>query len=272
MPVTEIDGIEIFYEELGEGEPVVLLNGILMTTRSWALQTRCLATRYRCILHDFRGQLRSGKPPGPYRLERHVADLLELLDRLEVDRAHLIGTSYGGEIGLLFALTHPERVRSLAAISCVSRVDPSLREKVHRWAEAARSRPEQVYDVSLPDNFSQRFRREHPEVIELGRRRLAECPPEFFEALAWLVEAFATLDVTGRLPEITVPTLVLCGGEDELKPPSSSRVIARGIPGAELLVIPEAGHAVVLERPEEVNTALLGFLAKHARDPERATG
>lgn len=263
MPVAQLNGTEIFHEVLGTGEPVVLLNGIMMTTGSWALQTRRLAERYRCVLHDFRGQLRSGKPAGPYRLEEHVDDLAALMDELGIGRAHLVGTSYGGEVGLLFSLAHPERVQSLAVASSVSHVEPLLRQQVRVWADTARHAPERLYDVTAPHNFSNRFLSTRADALEQGRARLAAYPAEFFPAFAELVDAFAALDVTGRLPEITAPTLVLCGEEDALKPPAYSRIIAERIAGAEILLVPGAGHAVVIEEAETVNTALLGFLAKH---------
>jgi pimeloyl-ACP methyl ester carboxylesterase len=101
-------------------------------------------------------------------------------------------------------------------------------------------------------------------VLQQGRERLNACPADFFEAFAGLVEAFAELDITDRLPGIAAPTLVVCGEADVLKPVSYSRLIASRIPQAEFLVVPDAGHAVIIERAETVNTALLGFLAKHA--------
>jgi 3-oxoadipate enol-lactonase len=261
--IFESDGVEIFYETVGEGEPVLLLNGIMMTTQSWVLQTRRLAGRHRCVLHDFRGQLKSGKPAGPYRMEQHVTDACALLDFLGIERAHVVGTSYGGEVGLMLAFTHPARVKSLAVISSVSHVEPLLRQQVGVWADTARYAPERLYDVTAPHNFSNAFLAAHPEVLQQGRERLRSYPAGFYEAFAGLVEAFAALDITSRLAEIAAPTLVVCGEADALKPVWYSRIIASRIPGAEFLVVPDAGHAVVIERAETVNTALLGFLAKH---------
>jgi 3-oxoadipate enol-lactonase len=260
----DIGGVDIHYETVGAGEPVVLLNGIMMTTQSWALQTRRLAGHYRCVLHDFRGQLKSGKPEGPYTMEQHVGDLDALLSHVGIERAHLVGTSYGGEVGLMFAFTRPHRVKSLTVISSVSYLEPLLHQQVRVWADTALNAPERLYDVTAPLNFSNSFLAAHPEVLQQGRERLRGYPADFFPSFAGLVEAFAALDITSRLPEIAAPTLVVCGEVDLLKPVSYSRIIAARIAGAEFLVVPEAGHAVVIERAETVNTALLGFLAKHA--------
>jgi 3-oxoadipate enol-lactonase len=263
MSELEIDGLAIHYEILGAGEPVVFLNGVMMTAQSWILQTSFFRHRFQCVLHDMRGQLLSGKPDEPWSLETHVEDLRILLDHLEIDRCHLVGTSYGGEVGLIFAFTYPERAKSLTVISSVSHVGPKLDRAVQSWADAALATPEQLYRVALPLNFSSRFIAQNSEVLQQGEDRLRACPPDFFPAFARLVEAFRGVDITDDLPRITCPTLVLVGEKDALKPVSYSRLIAETIPGAEFLIVPNAGHAVVIEKPSEINSVLLGFLEKH---------
>jgi len=163
---------------------------------------------------------------------------------------------------MIFAYTWPERVKSLSVISSVSELDAELDGAVAKWSEAALSNPDSLYRVSVPFNFSPRFVARNPEVIEQGEERLRNCPPEFFAALARLIEAFRRLDITAELGRIECPTLVLVGEEDALKPPRYSRLIADRIRDSEFLVVPEAGHAVILEKPQEINTALLGFLEK----------
>ena len=262
----------IFHEVIGHEvigvEPLVLLNGIMMTTASWANQTAALAQHFRCVLHDFRGQLRSEKPPGPYSMRMHVDDLASLLDELNIERAHVVGTSYGGEVGMMFAAAYPERVKTLSVISSVARVDTPLRQAVLLWAETARNAPERLWETTLPFNYSPRFVAAHPDVIAAAERRVAALPPEWFSALAGLCEAFTTLDVD--LAAIRCPTLVLCGREDALKPPSYSREIAEGIAGTQLEIIEDAGHAVIIEKPDEVNAALIAFLRGRSADVSSA--
>ena len=267
MPIAQIRGLRIHYDLLGppggDGEPVALLNGVMMTGQSWVFQTSALRRRRRCLLHDFRGQLLSDKPEEPWALEDHAEDLRALLDHLGIERCHLLGTSYGGEVGMIFALRWPDRIRTLTVISSVSEVGPELDRVVAGWAEAALSAPETLYRLSVPDNFSPGFVEANPDVIRQGEERLAACPADFFPAFARLVDAFRALDLTADLHRIACPTLVLVGELDALKPPEYSRRIAERIPGAELLLIPDAGHAVILEKPQEINTAVLGFLEKH---------
>lgn len=252
---AEINGTTIAYEQTGDGPPLLLLNGVMMTMQSWALQVPRLSSRFRCVLHDFRGQIHSGKPGGT-TLAQHVADLCALLDLLGIERADLAGTSYGGEIAMLFALAHPERVRRLVVIACVAEADDPLRAKVGRWIDVARHDPARLYDATVHDNFSEAFLT--PKFIDLGRERLRMYPPEWFEAFAQLCEAALTLRVD--LQRIAVPTLVVCGADDALKPVAHSRAIAAGIPNAELIMIPGAGHAVVIEKPDEVCAAIESFL------------
>jgi 3-oxoadipate enol-lactonase len=150
-------------------------------------------------------------------------------------------------------------------ISSASEVDAELDRAVALWSETALDAPDRLYEISVPYNFSSTFVTANPDIIAQGEERLSRCPPEFFPALARLVEAFRDLDITTELGRIECPTLVLVGEEDALKPVRYSRLIAERIPQSELLVIPDAGHAVILEKPQEVNTALLGFIEKHCR-------
>jgi 3-oxoadipate enol-lactonase len=264
MPEAKVNGVTIYYDVLGRGTPVAFLNGVMMTAQSWVLQTSVVRAHYRCVMHDFRGQLLSEKPQRRWRLEDHVDDLGALLDELGIDRCHLVGTSYGGEVGMLFAIRHPDRATSITVISSVSEIDAELDSAVSLWAETALSSPESLYRVSVPFNFSESFIAANPELIDQGEARLAAVPDDFFTAFARLVEAFRSIDFTDELDCIECPTLVMVGELDRLKPPRFSRLIAERIRGAEFLMVPGAGHAVVIERSDEVNAAILGFLQKHA--------
>lgn len=266
MPRLDLDDTHLHYDLRGpeDGEVVVFLNGILMTTRSWVLQRPAFEGRFRCLYHDFRGQLLSGKPPGSYSFAGHVADLLALLDHLGVERCHLVGTSYGGEVGMLFAAEHPERVASLTAIACVAHLEPLLRRQVAIW-EAAGGDGEALFRISAPFNYSNRFLAAESVLVEQGAQRMAEFPEDFFAGFHHLLDCFSRLELRDRLAEIRCPTLVLCGTEDVLKPPSYSAEIAAAVPRSEYLLIPGAGHAAVIEAADAVNTAVRGFLEKNAR-------
>ena len=262
MPKLQVNDVELYYELHGpeEADVLVLSNGILMSTASWAFQTPVLSQHYRLLLYDCRGMWQSEHPPGPYSMEMHADDLAGLLDGLEIKRAHIGGISYGGEVSLMFALRHPERTRSLIVADAVSHVEPQLRIVVEGWIEAARMGNAQLFfDATVPWNFSSRFIQENPDLLEqaLSRYSLLDYP-----AMVRLCECFLTFDVTERLGEIVAPTCVIVGERDILKGREYAKVIAGRIGGAELHLVPQSGHATCWEQPQVFDSILLGFLAK----------
>jgi pimeloyl-ACP methyl ester carboxylesterase len=260
VPHFQREQLRIYWESLGEGPPIAFLNGVLMTVDSWKLQSLEVSRRYRCLLHDFRGQLLSSKPGEPWTLEDHAADFAVLLDHLGIDDCHVVGTSYGGEVGMVFAAAWPERVRSLTVIASVSELGPDTERIVLDWRRAALRAPATLYETMLPTTFSPEFIAANASLIEQGEQRLQACDTRFFKSFAGLIDAFLQVDITARLGAIRCPTLVVAGEKDRLKPPRYSRIIAGGIRGSELLVVPDAGHAVILEQPERINAELLAFV------------
>jgi 3-oxoadipate enol-lactonase len=260
MPFFHNENIQLHWESLGEGEPVAFLNGILMSVDSWKLQTLEISRHYRCLMHDFRGQLLSSKPDAPWTLEDHAADFEALLDHLEVERCHVVGTSYGGEVGMIFAARRPERVRSLTVIASVSELGADTEGIVRDWRRAALEAPESLYRTMLPATFSPEFIAANPRLLEQGEERLLSCDAEFFRAFADLVEAFCKVGITHSLDRIRCPSLIIAGENDRLKPPHYSQTIAEGISNSVFTVAPGAGHAVILEQPEWINARLMTFL------------
>ncbi|HSP36090.1 MAG TPA: alpha/beta fold hydrolase [Thermoanaerobaculia bacterium] len=244
----------------GAGEPFVLLNGIMMTTASWALQLPALVPHFRCILHDFKGQLRSPSDEPSWTIESHADDLRDLLDGLDLDRVHVAGTSYGGEVGMIFAYMYPERVKSLTVIASTSRADDRMKRGAAGARDLALREPERLFDAVAPSFYSPEFIAAHPELIEQGRARLATFPRSFFEGYAKLCDAFGALDITKNLQGITCPALVIAAERDTLKPLACSRTIAENIGGARLEIVADAGHAVVIEKPQDVNRLVSSFL------------
>ncbi len=262
MPRIQVGDLQLYYELHGpEGADVLVLsNGILMSTASWAFQTPVLSRHYRLLLYDCRGMWQSDHPPGPYTMEQHADDLAGLLDALGIERAHIGGISYGGELSIVFALRYPERALSLIVADVVSHVDPWLRIVVEGWIAAARTKnPPVFFSATVPWNFSARFVREHPDLMAqaLERYRLLD-----YEAVIRLCECFLTLNVRERLGEIAATTCVMVGERDILKGREYAEEIARRIPRAEFHLIPDAGHATCWEQPEVFNSIVLGFLSR----------
>lgn len=265
MPRARVHGIELYYE-LHEPshrisppkERVLLANGVLADTRSWVGQVRAFAKDYSLLLFDFRGQGRSDKPGHSYSMEGHAADVAGLLDALEIEQVHWVGVSYGGEIGMMVAARYPQKISSLTVAASVSHVEPPLKNKIDHWIAVARTAdPERFFSETVSDIFSERFRARNPQFLETVRRSYSQLD---YHAVVRLLEAFQTLNITSELPQITAPTLVLCGADDSLKPISYSQIIHREIAPSRFMVIPDCGHALTFEKPQEFNQIVLSFL------------
>ncbi|MEW5961803.1 MAG: alpha/beta fold hydrolase [Chloroflexota bacterium] len=265
MPKIKANGIQIYYELHGPEEAAVLVlsNGILMSTTSWAYQIPALSKRYRLLLYDCRGMWQSEHPPGPYSMGLHAADLAALLDALGIEQAHLGGISYEAEISMVFALNYPEKTRSLIVSSAVSQVDPLLQGWIDSWIAAVKAQdPQLLFKVTCPLNFSEGWIVKNQETLRIARERYEALD---FAALLELLLSFCRLDITADLPKITAATMVIVGEDDLLKPRRYAEIIAREIPQTEFVIVPQAGHAVCWEQAGVFNSLLLGFLAKQDR-------
>ncbi|MCS7098972.1 MAG: alpha/beta hydrolase [Sulfolobales archaeon] len=270
MPFLESEGVKIYFEVGGDGEPVVLLNGIFMSTASWLLQKNHLARLgYKVVLHDMRGQWNSSKPEDEslYSLEAHAEDLKNLLNYLSIRRVHLVGTSYGGEVAMLFAAKYREYVNDLTVITSVSEIHEDLRLTAMRWLEGALSLDVEKFVLSwINDVYSERF------IVKYGAGLLSRLVDTFSRGFslvsaAYLLKSFLKLQdapLTPLLKNIEVPTLVISAEEDRVKPPKYSKIIAREVPNSTYVEIREAGHAVILEKPDVVNYLMTGFIRSNS--------
>lgn len=265
MPIIKTRGIKFYYELHGpETAPVLVLNnGILMNAAaSWVFQTPILSRHYKLLLYDCRGQGQSDHPEGPYTMELHADDLAALMEALDIQKAHIAGISYGGEVAQAFALKYPAKVLSLILADTVSEVGPELRMIIESWLERARTSDTMgFFNTTVPWNFSPQFITAHPQLLEDAKKRYALLD---FPAVVRLCECFLNVNFTGRLGEIKVPTCILVGDRDRLKGRSYAEILRRNIPHAEMHVLSEAGHASCWEQAHEFNTVILGFLAKQA--------
>jgi 3-oxoadipate enol-lactonase len=263
MPKIHANGIEFYYEWHGpeNANVLVLSNGILMSTASWAYQTPALSKQYRVLLYDCRGQWQSDHPDAPYSMEQHADDLAALLDALGVARAHIAGVSYGAEISLIFAYTCPHKTRSVIAAACVSEIDAVLRGVGEMWLDAAkRADPDLFFRVTYPFNFSARWIAANAPLLEQARARYTKLD---FDAVANLTQAFLDLNITSELHRVTAPTLLIVGEDDALKPRRYTDKIANEIPQVEYAIVPRAGHSVMWEQAQTFNSIVLGFLSQH---------
>jgi len=249
----------------GDGEPLMLLNGIAMTMASWQPIAEPLARRFRVIRCDLRGQLLSPGTP-PEDLGGQAAEVIALLDALGVDRAHMVATSFGGAVAALLAARHPERVRTLVTIASAVGFTDSLAEGVSRWRAAALTAADgedrdALSNALEPVVYSPAWLAAHRAERALAREATARLPDRWFLELAELLATAGGASVAADLPAIRCPTLVIAAGEDGFIPRERCRAIAEAISGARFEVVEGAGHAVVLERPEELVARIEAFLS-----------
>ncbi len=264
MPFSKVNGINIYYEIHGKGDPVILGNGVFQNTSGWINQLPMLSKEYQIILYDMRGQGQSDKPESPYSFDIHAEDQKALLDDLGISKVHHVGISYGAELGLVFALKYPDILKSLVVCSAVSFVGPLLLKMCQLWRYAcALEDPEMFYYATLPLNFSETFLREQTAVLEQAKARYVQLD---FPPLVRLIDAFLMLNITDQLPEIKIPTCVIAGEKDILKPAYPySKLIHNKIPNSEMVIVRDSGHAIMFDKPEEFNSIVLGFLNKQSQ-------
>jgi 3-oxoadipate enol-lactonase len=263
MPKIEINQIELYYELHGpEDAPVLVLNnGILMNAAtSWVFQTKALSEKYRVLQYDCRGQGKSDHPEAPYSMEGHADDLAALLDALDIEKAHIAGISYGGEVAQAFVLKYPKKVQSLILMDTVSEVGLELGLVIQSWVDALRTGdPLAFFNVTVPWNFSPEWIAANTAILEGAKERYKLLD---FPAVIRLCEAFFDVNFTNRLNEIKAPTCIMVGEVDLIKGIRYADILKKGIPHAEYHTLEGAGHASCWERPQEFNEILLGFLAK----------
>jgi 3-oxoadipate enol-lactonase len=263
MPRICVNDVELYYEFSGpeDGELLILNNGVFMNTTSWLFQMPELTPRYRVLSYDMRGQGQSAHPTGEYSLELHAQDLVALMDALRLPRAHMVGTSYGGELNLVLGIRYPQRCQSLTIIASVSHSDALAVAMIERWRRAALLGDGPLFfRLIYADVYSENFLTGRPDLIPMAEGRYAQLD---LPAAVRLIESFQRFNVTADLPKITAPTCIVSAELDLLKPRRYGEIIHRAIAGSEFHLIPNAGHVVVLEKAAEVNTIILGFLAKH---------
>jgi 3-oxoadipate enol-lactonase len=267
MPLTtSSDGTRIHYETHGAGEPVLLIMGLGSNAHGWHRTIPWLSAHYRVIAFDNRGTGRSDVPAGPYSIAQMAADAAAVLDAAGHATAHVSGASLGGMIAQRFALAYPHRLRSLI-LFCTTpggrhAVRPS--DDVSAGLIQGGDDPAAVYRRNAWFLYGEETRSRRPERIEEDLVQRAKIPTRPAGYLGQLQAAMAH-DTWDELPAIAVPTLVVHGDADLLVPTPNGRLLAERIPGAELVLLPGAGHMLQADANAAVRGTTLAFLGRLSR-------
>src|SRR4051794_31760730 len=264
MPYAQSGALRVYYESAGQGPPVLLILGQGMSLEAGWRTVAALSGRFRVLSFDNRDMGRSDRALLPYLIPQLARDAIAVLDAAGERRAHVYGISLGGMIAQEIALRHRDRVASLvlgATTAGGPRAVPMDARVLTFYARVGAMGAEEAEWAAVPYSYGLRARRDHGNrIAEDIARRLSHAP----DAMAYLhqVAAAATHSTQGRLGEITAPTLVVHGGQDQLQAPRNAELLASGITGAELETWPEAGHLYVTDEPE-ADLAMGSFLARH---------
>ena len=272
MPqITTRDGTRLFYEEAGQGTPVVFVHEYAGDFRTWEPQMRYFSRAHRCVTYSQRGYPPSDVPTDPARYGQDIArdDVVAVMDALKIDKAHVVGHSMGALTALLVGLKYPERCLSVTAAGCGygSSPDPKIVEQTRAASrETARMFETEDFHSAAARYADGATRQTHKHKDPRGfaefARMLAEHSPVGHALTMRELQAKrpSLWELEGKLKQFSVPLLVLVGDEDDWCV-DSSVYLKRTVPTAGLCVIPRSGHTITSEEPAAFNAALADLIA-----------
>ena len=248
--------VDLFYEEKGEGEPLVLIHGFPFDHTLWDDVTEPLARHAHLILPDLRGFGKSPAPDGVYSMRLMAEDIAALLDRLGIQKAILAGHSMGGYVSLAFAQAYPEHIAGLALITSQSAADtPERRQSRLRLADEVRRKGVKAVVTASLERLSPNLEvRERAKELMLRSQRKG--------VIAALQGMAARLDATEILSELHVPCLIVAGSADAILTPEKALEMAQMLSKGWVVEVPGGGHLPMYEAPEVLTAALIDLLGR----------
>ena len=262
MATFDFDGVPIYYESYGEGEPLLILNGIFMSCASWKGFIPAFSAHNRLLLLDLADQGLSGKLDHEYTQELQEQVVIAFLDHLGLEKASICGISYGGEVAIRVAAHHPERVHKLVLSNTTAKTSAWLRDIGHSWEYAMASHDGHCFFATcIPTVYSPGFYDSHEQWAhdreELFVRVFDDA---VYDAFARLTRSAETHDERANLSKITAETLVISSQWDFVTPLPNQLELVAAIPGAGHVIIQDSGHAAMYEKPTEFTSLVLGFV------------
>jgi pimeloyl-ACP methyl ester carboxylesterase len=267
MPTVQANGIDIYYEVQGEGEPLVLIPYLAADQACYAFQVLEYANHFTCFTVDLRGAGLSGKPEGIYTTELLADDIAAFMQAASVERAHVAGLSLGAATGMWLAAKHPGRVKSLSLHSAWPVTDPFLRVVVETWRTMALglgSVTDMVIQGIFPWCFTPELYAARPEYIESLAEFVRGRPMPPVDAFLRQSGAVLTHDAQAALGSVQAPTLITFGRHDLVTSTRFAGPLTNAIAGSELTVFEDCAHAPIYENVEEFNQRTLAFLQRHS--------
>jgi pimeloyl-ACP methyl ester carboxylesterase len=260
MPYAELSDVRCYYELLGSGDPLLLIPGLGGTCSSWDCAANELAAGATLIMPELRGVGKSEAKRPARNLRYLVADLVELIDHLGLDRTNVLGLSLGGIVAQEFAIEHASRVNKLVLVSCAHRFGPYLREMAKFLGNALRHFPRESYERMFETlGCAPEYIDAHPEVLDQRVQRI-KLRGASRRSIAHQLRCLGFNDVGSFGYDITAPTLVISGSNDVIIPPCFAKQMADEIASSTHKIIPQCGHNPLMERPDVAVPVVLEFL------------
>jgi len=266
MPTVQANGIDIYYEVQGSGEPLVMIPYLAADQACYAFQVPAYAASHTVYTVDLRGAGLSGKPEGTYTTELLADDVVAFMQAAGVDRAHVAGLSLGAATGMWLAAKHPDRVISLSLHSAWPASDPYLRAVLECWRIMARqlgSVTDTVIKGILPWCLTPELYAARPEYVDSLADFVRGRPMPQVDEFMRQSEAVLTHDASAALGAITAPTLITFGRHDVVTSTRFAGPLTDAIAGSELIVFEDCSHAPIYENVEAFNERTLEFLNRH---------
>jgi 3-oxoadipate enol-lactonase len=265
MPRIKAGSININYEIVGKGEPLLLIMGFMTPSAAWRPSLPML-NMFQCIYFDNRGTGLTDKPEGVYTAEQMADDAGNLLKTLNLPKAKVFGVSMGGMIAQELVLRHPEQVEKVV-LGCTmpggpnsKMAPPEIGQKLMEGAKIMAADPDKGVDSLISLCFPADFVRTHPEIKDLLREDRSTWPQTPPETVDRTVPGLMSFNAYDRLPRIKCPVLVIHGDQDLLIPVENAHIIKDRIPQAELYIIPGAGHMFWFMDPAGIYRRIVEFL------------
>ena len=260
MPYANVNGVNLYYELYGDGDPVVLIGGLGSQLQSWATQVPVYSRHFKVVVFDNRGSGKSDKPQARYSTQDMAHDTASLMAVLGIESAHIVGKSMGGMIGQWLAINYPQKVQKLV-LGCSSASRDEVGNEILRMGReiASKMGTKAVWLMALYLGYTREYIEENLGTIKDAMHSVPEDPEalEGYMGQSFACEGHNTRDV---LDQISAPTLMMLGETDLIASPRRSKELSERIPNSKLTVFSGVGHGFWRERQEEVDELVLEFL------------
>lgn len=260
MAYAKLENLSVYYEVHGQGRPLIILNGIMMSTASWQAFVESFSQHHQLILLDLVDQGKSSKMNVAYDQSLQVKAVHAVVEELNLQDIALFGISYGGEVAMHYAIAHPSKVGRLMLFNTTAKTNSWLREIGYAWNRAAEN-PEAYYSTTIPVIYSAGFFEKNIEWMNRRKEFLMGVfsNQEFIQAMIRLTNSAEHHDVEEKLSKLTMPVLVVGCEHDYITPFEEQKKIGALIQNSELVMIPDSGHASMYEKPRLFTSLVLGF-------------